>query len=160
MEQYVGTKLINAAPMTRQDYNDLRGWQLPEDEDGTDVGYLVEYVDGGEPNVTEYKGYISWSPKETFDNAYESSGSLDFGAAVFMLKRGHKIARSGWNGSGMFVYLVPANSYPAQTEAARETFGEMVPYREYMALKTAQNDVATWSPSGSDALAEDWLVVY
>lgn len=160
MERYIGTKLINAEPMNRQRYNELRGWDLAEDEDGSDEGYLVEYVDGGKANTTLFKGYISWSPREQFDKAYESSGSLDFGAAVFMLKRGHKIARSGWNGSGMFVYLVPDSSYPAQTDAAREVFGEMVPYREYMALKTAQNDVATWAPSGSDALAEDWSVVY
>jgi hypothetical protein len=36
---------------------------------------------------------------------------------------------------------------------------DMVPYRHYIALKTAQNDVATWSPSTSDALAEDWEIV-
>jgi hypothetical protein len=36
----------------------------------------------------------------------------------------------------------------------------MVPYRAYWALKTAQNDVAPWAPSGSDSLAEDWELVY
>ncbi len=59
----------------------------------------------------------------------------------------------------MFAYIVPANIYPAQTEVAIQTFGQLVPYRSYWALKTAQNDIATWSPSGSDSLAEDWMVV-
>lgn len=59
----------------------------------------------------------------------------------------------------MFAYIVPAASYPAQTEAAKETFGELVPYRAYWALKTAQNDIAMWSPSGSDSLAEDWFIL-
>ncbi|WP_220271858.1 Thoeris anti-defense Tad2 family protein [Moraxella bovis] len=34
-----------------------------------------------------------------------------------------------------------------------------MPYRAYLALKTAQNDVATWTPSVSDTLAEDWVIV-
>ena len=87
--------------------------------------------------------------------------NLNFGEAIEAAKQGFKVARVGWNGSGMFAYIVPANSYPAQTGVAKEHFGEnaMVPYRAYWALKTAQEDVATWAPSGSDSLAEDWIVV-
>lgn len=82
---------------------------------------------------------------------------MNFGEAIALLKAGHRVSRQGWNGAGMYVYLVPANSYPAQTDIAKAEFGEMVPYRAYLALKTAQGDVATWAPSGSDALAEDWV---
>ena len=87
--------------------------------------------------------------------------TMDFGDAIRALKQGSRVAREGWNGSGMFAYLVPAASYPAQTGVAKAYFGDsaMVPYREYLALKTAQGDVATWAPSCSDALAEDWTVV-
>jgi hypothetical protein len=86
---------------------------------------------------------------------------MDIGFAISQAKKGKRVARKGWNGAGMFVYYVPAASYPAQTGAAKKFFGEnaLVPYREYLALKTAQGDVATWAPSGSDALAEDWEVV-
>ncbi|MCS1393587.1 DUF2829 domain-containing protein [Lysinibacillus boronitolerans] len=85
---------------------------------------------------------------------------MKFGQAIEALKNGEKVARKGWNGKGMFVYYVPAASYPPATEVMKNAFnGEEVPYREYLALKTAQNDVATWSPSTSDALAEDWEVV-
>lgn len=84
---------------------------------------------------------------------------MTFGEAVEAAKQGLKVARKGWNGANMFAYIVPANSYPAQTEAARSTFGEMVPYNAYWALKTAQGTVSTWAPSGSDSLAEDWVVV-
>jgi hypothetical protein len=93
------------------------------------------------------------------DNFSAKTTDLTFGQAIEFAKQGKKVARQGWNGSGMFAYIVPANSYPAQTEAARKEFGEMVPYRTYWALKTAQNDVATWAPSGSDSLAEDWMIV-
>ncbi|EEM02211.1 MULTISPECIES: DUF2829 domain-containing protein [Bacillus] len=85
---------------------------------------------------------------------------MNFGQAIEAVKEGNKIARKGWNGKGMFVYYVPAASYPPATDIMKEVFeGEYVPYREYLALKTAQNDVATWAPSTSDALAEDWEVV-
>lgn len=83
---------------------------------------------------------------------------MDFGWALIQLRAGWKVARTGWNGSGMYVYHVPANSYAAETEVALAEFGERVPYREYLALKTAQADVATWAPSCSDALAQDWVL--
>lgn len=69
MKQFVGTKIINAIAMTRLAYNELRGWELPEDENGDDEGYLVEYLDGGQANHPDYAGYISWSPKAVFEKA-------------------------------------------------------------------------------------------
>lgn len=67
---YVGTKVIHAVAMTRQAYNDYRGWPLPADENGEDNGYLVEYTDGGQPNVPGHAGYVSWSPVDVFEKAY------------------------------------------------------------------------------------------
>ncbi|WP_294203139.1 DUF2829 domain-containing protein [uncultured Chryseobacterium sp.] len=85
----------------------------------------------------------------------------NFGQAIEAAKQGKRIAREGWNGQNMFAYVVPAASYPVVTDAAKLHFGEntLVPYRAYWALKTAQNDIATWSPSGSDSLAEDWVIL-
>jgi len=68
--RYIGTKMICAVAMTRLAYNELRGWTLPGDENGEDEGFLVEYLDGGKANVPGYAGYVSWSPKEVFENAY------------------------------------------------------------------------------------------
>ena len=153
MQKYIGTKIVNMQPMTRAEYNVFRGWQLPD--------YLVEYTDGGKPNTAQFAGYVSWSPKEQADAAYRETTGLTFGLAVEAMKKGAKVARAGWNGANMFAYYVPAASYPAQTGVAKQHFGEdaMVPYRAYIALKTADGGVATWAPSGSDALAEDWLVI-
>lgn len=150
METYIGTKMIKAKPMTRGHYNVFRSWDIPSNENPSDEGYLVEYEDN----------YISWSPKKTFESTYSTSGNFDFGSALQLLKLGYKVARKGWNGSDMFAYMVPANSYPAQTGAIKSYFGDkLIPYRAYFALKTAQDDVATWVPSGSDILAEDWEIV-
>ena len=92
--------------MTLGDYNDYRGWPIPDDEDESTCGYLVEYLDGGDPNHPKHSGYISWSPKTVFEKAYrECSDDLDFGDAIMHLKRGAKVARAGWNGKGMFLEL-------------------------------------------------------
>jgi hypothetical protein len=161
MKRYIGVKEINATPMDRQAYNDLRGWTLPADENGDDEGYLVEYIDGGKANTDLYAGYISWSPKDVFERAYKRTEGLAFGLALELLKIGHKVARKGWNGKGMFIYYVPANSYPVQTGAAKSYFGEnsMVPYNAYMAIKNVDNTVSTWVPSVNDCLSDDWEVV-
>lgn len=71
MKKYIGTKVINAKPMNRLEYSQFRGWNLPANENGSDEGYLVEYVDGGKPNTSEYKCYVSWSPKDVFEKAYQ-----------------------------------------------------------------------------------------
>jgi len=84
---------------------------------------------------------------------------LDFGEAVRLLKDGKRLSRAGWNGKGMWLYYVPAASYPAQTPTARGRFGEMVPYRAYIAMVTVDNDVVPWVASQTDVLAEDWSVV-
>lgn len=86
---------------------------------------------------------------------------MNFGDAIKELKLGKRLQRTGWNGKGLFIYLVPAASYPVQTGAAKEHFGEgaMVPYAAYLALKNVDETVSTWAPSINDTLAEDWQVV-
>lgn len=93
--------------------------------------------------------------------SYSKTTGLSFGMAIRMLKDGVKVARAGWNGKGMFVYLVPAASYPVQTGAAKSHYGagSMLPYNAYLALKGVDDTVSTWAPSGSDALADDWQLV-
>ena len=70
MDVFIGTKVVNARPMNRLAYNELRGWKLPEDENGNDAGYLVEYTDKLDNHVAGFKGYVSWSPKDVFERAY------------------------------------------------------------------------------------------
>ena len=161
MTLYLGIKLVKAAPMTRAAYNDYRGWELPADENGSDQGYIVEYIDGGQANHPDHKGYISWSPKGVFERAYrETDGGMTFGFAIQAMRAGLKLARAGWNGKGMFVYYVPPGRYQPTTEAARQFFcGGMVPYREYIAMKTVDDEVVPWLASQTDILAEDWGIV-
>tara|TARA_Y100001968_G_C19154440_1_gene617720 strand:- start:294 stop:722 length:429 start_codon:yes stop_codon:yes gene_type:complete len=70
MNTYIGRKTIMAKPMTLGEYNTYRGWGIPEDEDPSTEGYLVEYTDGGKANHPDHEGYISWSPADVFARSY------------------------------------------------------------------------------------------
>ncbi len=70
MKKYIGTKIVKAKQMTRLEYNILRGWSLPADENGEDRGYLVEYVNDGRPNHAKIEGCITWSPANVFEEYY------------------------------------------------------------------------------------------
>jgi len=114
MKTYYGTKKILARPMTRQEYYDYRGWAQSDDENGDDAGYLVEYPDGGQSNHPEHDGYISWSPADVFDRAYQPTDAMTFGHALEAMKGGHRVARAGWNGKGMWVAMTPGSLFEAK----------------------------------------------
>lgn len=91
---------------------------------------------------------------------------LNFGEALQALKEGKKVCRQGWNGSGMFAVLSPgARDLPSNQffnkdlKLYAESIGGYMDVRPSFMLKTAQDDVAYWAPSGSDCLAEDWMVL-
>lgn len=158
MKRYIGVKEIIARSMNRTDYNVYRGWDLPSDEDGTDKGFLVEYIDGGQSNHPDHDGYISWSPKEVFEKVYRAVDGMPFGLAIEAMKLGYKVARVGWNGKGMFTYWVPGGDFKALTDTAK-SIGVTVRYNPYFAIKTVNDTISTWVPSINDALAEDWQII-
>lgn len=167
MKQFLGTKLILATAMQIGEYNGYRGWKPPEGEDQTAEGYLVEYVDGGKPNHSDHKGYISWSPKDVFERSYRPVNGLNFGLALEALKQGKRIARRGWNGKGMFLFLLPAGTVPKTAihdPKLREVIDAEVPGETFEALGsirmfTADKKVLTgWLASQTDMLSEDWEI--
>jgi len=168
MQSYIGTKLINAKPMSRLEYNELRGWTLPEDENGDDAGFLVEYHDGGKPNHPDFAGYISWSPEDVFYNAYRPTSCMKFGDALEMLQRGHKVAREGWNGKGMFLIFVGGTlncqlkeGTPYHSALNSDSVGQPeVTINPHIDMFTAQGTFQPgWLASQTDMLATDWCVV-
>ena len=161
MNRYIGTMTINAKPMSRQAYNNLRGWVVPADEDPADDGYLVEYIDGGQANHPDFDGYISWSPKDVFERAYRRSDSLTFGDALELLKAGKKVARAGWNGKGMFLFLVPGSNFKVNRPPLLGIYteGTEINYCPHIDMKTADDKIVPWLASQTDVLAEDWGVV-
>lgn len=154
MKKYIGTKMLEAKPMSRGEYNLYRGWSIPENENPRDEGYLVKYQDG----------YESWSPKEVFEDAYKDCMGMTFGIALELAKKGVKISREGWNGKGMFV--VYQKGYPAGIQCNKQTAeawglneGDLFKVEPYLQIKMANGSHAMWVPSINDCLAEDWCIV-
>ena len=84
---------------------------------------------------------------------------INCGEAVNNVKNGHKIAREGWNGKGMFVIYVPEENIDL-TEQQEKMFGvSNIILNEHFLIKNVNNTLSTWVPSINDCLAEDWYVI-
>lgn len=166
---FIGTKLVQGWSMDRAAYNDYRGWTVPENENGADEGYLVEYLDGGKANDPRHPGYISWSPKEQFDAAYRQCDVMTFGLAIEALKRGKRVARAGWNGKGMWLLLVPGTPEATLREGTPyakalspgHTSCEILPHIDMWTTNASGRRAMLpgWLASQTDMLAEDWAVI-
>lgn len=79
---------------------------------------------------------------------------ISFDNAVAHLKAGttDKISRSGWNGKGMYVFLISDWIYPEWEDHQFESL-------PFLAMKTADNKVVPWLASQTDILADDWLIL-
>lgn len=86
---------------------------------------------------------------------------MDFGQALVALKGGSKVSREGWNGKGMFLFLVPGSTFQVNRPPLLGIYpeGTEVSYHAHVDMKTAQGDVVPWLCSQTDMLAEDWGVV-
>lgn len=86
---------------------------------------------------------------------------MDFGDAVRALKQGKRVARSGWNGKGMFLFLVPGSVFKVNRPPLLGIYeeGTEIRYHAHVDMKTAQGDVVPWLASQTDVLSEDWEVV-
>ena len=90
----------------------------------------------------------------------------NFGAAVEALKAGFRVTRPGWNGKGMYLWLLPAATVKAEwcrephLKAIAEAKGGEVECLGSIRMRTADDKVLTgWLASQSDVLAEDWQVM-
>jgi len=82
-----------------------------------------------------------------------------FSIALLDLKEGERIAREGWNGKGMFLFLVPGSRFAVNRAPLLGIYpeGTVIDYRPHIDMKTAQGDIVPWVASQSDLLAEDWV---
>ena len=92
--------------------------------------------------------------------------NLNFGDAVKALKEGKKVARKGWNGKNMWLWLKPATTIktewckdPMLKEIVDANGGEAEALGT-ICMKTADNKILTgWLASQTDMLCEDWMVI-
>ena len=99
-------------------------------------------------------------------NDTKTTQLVDFGAAIAALKAGKRVARIGWNGKGMYLWLLPAATVQAtwckepHLKALAEANGGTVQALGSIRMLTANKEVLTgWLASQTDILAEDWYVL-
>lgn len=142
MKRFIGTKIIHAEPMEKEGK----------------AGYKVVYKDG----------YESWSPADAFEEAYRQCDALPFSLAIEAVKKGKRVARKGWNGKGMYIFLAKDIEFhtdadlsefnPERTEEPTEQNAVFV--HDALCMRTAQRDIVVgWLASQSDMLADDWCFV-
>ena len=92
---------------------------------------------------------------------YYGETDMNFGDVIAGLKSGRRFAREGWNGKGMFVFLVPGSTFRVNREPLLSILGEgaEVQYHAHIDMRTAQGYVVPWLASQADMLAEDWQEV-
>lgn len=175
MKNYIGIKWIQAEPKTR----------LTKLQNLADENEFVEFEEEGYKVIYE-DGYESWSPKDAFEKAYQPTDNLKFGLAIEALKRGKKVARKGWNGKDMFIFMRPSdelsvdmiiNKVKSLPKSVKDYFAEytwldsdtdeevpddkaMVEFTSYICMKTADTKIVNgWLASQTDMLAEDWVIL-
>lgn len=80
-----------------------------------------------------------------------------FGAAIEALKRGEKVARAGWNGKGVFIWMPePIDEFCTKVFTCGDDEYEATPW---IGMKTADGKFVPWVASQTDMLAEDWQIV-
>lgn len=86
---------------------------------------------------------------------------MNFGQAVEALKEGKKVSRAGWNGKGMFLFLVPGSTFKVSRPPLIDIYheGTEINYCPHIDMKTADDKVVPWLASQTDVLAEDWGTV-
>ena len=62
--EYKGDICARAAQMTRKEYNDVRSWTVPENENPSDIGYVIALGEG--ENI-----HITWLPIDVFEKTYK-----------------------------------------------------------------------------------------
>ncbi len=86
---------------------------------------------------------------------------LNFGGAIEAMRKGSRVARTGWNGKGMFLFLVPGSTFKVNRPPLMGIYpeGTEINYRSHIDIKTVDGQIVPWFASQTDALAEDWCIV-
>ena len=83
---------------------------------------------------------------------------MTFSQALEYLKAGQKVYRMGWNGKGMFIFLVSGSTFNVNRPPLLGIYpeGTEINYRGHIDMKTVDGSVVPWVASQTDILSSDW----
>lgn len=170
MKTYICTKMIKAVPVKM-----VNGCPWPDGLPLPEVPQPLEYFSDDccccnkSSNLTIEDGYMfTASPEDKypqymsdadFNKMCRSAEDMTFGDALEAIKLGERVARKGWNGKEMYVFL--AHEPDFVTDADISAFDQLeVEVGDMLVMKTAQNSFQPgWLASQTDMLADDWYIV-
>lgn len=166
MKTYICTKVIHAVPAKMVNgcpWPD--GLPLPDTKESVvDCCSGIEMCrprieDGYIYNTSKDDQYTQLMSAADFEAMCRPAESMAFGDALVAMKHGERVARHGWNGKDMYVFL--AHEPDFVTDADISAFDQQeVEVGDMLVMKTAQNTFQPgWLASQADMLAEDWYIV-
>lgn len=86
---------------------------------------------------------------------------VDFSIALSSVKAGRRMQRVGWNGKGMFIFLVPGSTFKVNRAPLLGIYpeGTEIKYHGHVDMRTADGQIVPWLCSQTDLLSEDWIEV-
>lgn len=86
---------------------------------------------------------------------------MNFSEALSAIKLGNRVARQGWNGKDMFIFLVQGSRFEVNRKPLNEFYppGTCLNYRAHIDMCTADGSIVPWLASQTDLLADDWTHV-
>jgi hypothetical protein len=129
-----------------------------------------ELIDRALPLTSAMNG----SGRSPFGGEVSAYGAgTSFSAALENLKAGRRVARTGWNGRGMWLVLVHGDNVPTRDEGVYLAPGshvgfppdvgrwvdEIKSFAPWIGMKSADGSFVPWLASQTDLLAEDWVEV-
>lgn len=92
-----------------------------------------------------------------------------FSTALDAMQCGEHITRDGWNGKGMYLFILKgltamkpqlARFHAGVMQDAHEAYGaDRIGIEPFVVMKTADNKYIPWLASQSDLLANDWIIL-
>ena len=89
------------------------------------------------------------------ENFRAEKSFLDFEQALHAMKCGKKVTRTGWNGKGMYLFLIRGYEWDLDAVDVSLWGRAKAPF---IVMKTADGTVTPWVASQTDMLADDWQI--
>ena len=165
MKTYICTKIIHAVPAKM-----VNGWPWPDGLPMPAVKEVTDPMDGeAHHRGAIEEGYLwvsdvddlypQFMKTEDFEAMCRPADSMAFGDALEAMKHGERVARAGWNGKDMYIFIACEPDFTTDADISALDNQE-VAVGDVIAMKTAQDSFQLgWLASQADMLAEDWYIV-
>lgn len=118
------------------------------------TGQPYQTLQDGESCSEVVYGNLEITVYERSKGAEKACVRMTFGEAIQEIKAGRKVWREGWNGKGMYIFIVKDGAWDFDTRI--KGIDEFEP-QAFVCMKTAQNTLIPWLASQMDILSEDWI---